>query len=85
MVLRGISIGYLTVIAIVLAAASLPVPDNSRVNSFVTIAVLVTPLFICAQPLRLILKRHSEPTRQLFNDVRAHWSKLLWQAPSNFH
>lgn len=78
MVLRGISFGYLTVIAIALAAASLPLPDNSRGNSFVTIAVLVIPLFICAQPLRLMLKRHPAPTRQLVSDIREHWPKLLW-------
>lgn len=80
MVLRGTTLGYLTVIAIALAAAALPVPDNNRGDSFLTIAVLVIPLFACAQPLRLMLNRHPAPTRQIVHDLREHWPKLLWAA-----
>jgi hypothetical protein len=78
MVVRGITFGYLTVIAIAIVALSLPLPDNTRGDSFLKIALFVIPLFVCAQPLRLILKRHPSPTRQLIEDARANWPKLLW-------
>lgn len=80
MVIRGITLGYLTVIAIACVALLLPLPDNSRGDSFLTLAILVIPFFLCAQPLRLMLKRHPAPTRQLIADVRANWPKILWAA-----
>lgn len=84
MVIRGITFGYLTIIAIACLALALPLPDNSRGDSFLTLAVLVIPIFLCAQPLRLMLSRHPSPTRQLIADVRTHWPKILWAAALYF-
>lgn len=78
MVIRGTTFGYFTVIAIAIIAASLPLPGNNRGDSFVTTAILVVPLFVCAQPLRLALKRHPAPLKQLIDDLKDHWPKILW-------
>ncbi|MEL7446897.1 MAG: hypothetical protein AAGK02_13995, partial [Pseudomonadota bacterium] len=77
MTIRGISIGYLTVLAIALLAAVLPVPDNNRGNSFLMIAFLLIPIFLAGHAARLLITRHPEPTRQMITDLKTHWPKLL--------
>ncbi|MEL6877527.1 MAG: phosphatase PAP2 family protein [Pseudomonadota bacterium] len=77
MAVRGITVGYLTLIAIALLAILLPVPDNNRGDSFLMIAVLIMPLLVAAYALRLLVMRHPEPTRQFIEDVQTHWPKLL--------
>lgn len=78
MVIRGLTIGYFTALAIALVAAILPIPDNNRGDSFLKIALLVIPILLAAQPVRLILTGHPEPTRQLLEDIRRNFKNLLW-------
>lgn len=76
--IRGISFGYLTVIAIALFALALPVPDNNRGESFAYIAILLSPLVLALHPIRLMIARHPSPIGQIIEDLKRHWPKLIW-------
>ncbi len=84
MAIRGITVGYLTLIAVALLAVLLPVPDNNRGDSFLKIAVLITPLLAAVYLLRLLIRRHPEPAKQFVADVKTHWPKLLGAAAVYF-
>ncbi|MEM9086717.1 MAG: phosphatase PAP2 family protein [Pseudomonadota bacterium] len=77
MIIRGLSLGYVTVLVIACAAAALPIPGNNRGDSFVMIAALLIPIFVAAYLARLLVTRHPHPTRKAVADLTAHWPKLM--------
>lgn len=84
MTIRGISIGYMTVVAIALIALLAPVPDNNRGDAFLNLAVVFIPIFAIFFLLRPILARSANPVQQLREDLRLHWPKVFWGAALYF-
>ncbi|WP_162627720.1 phosphatase PAP2 family protein [Erythrobacter sp. KY5] len=78
MKIRGISIGYLTVVAVALIALLAPVPDNNRGNAFINLVLLLTPVFAIFFLLRPVIARNPNPVSQLASDFREHWHKVVW-------
>lgn len=77
MIIRGLSLGYITVLAIALTATVLPIPDNNRGDSFLMIALPLVPIFLALHVAKLLLTRDPHPTQRMIADIKAHWPKLI--------
>ncbi|MEM1194658.1 MAG: phosphatase PAP2 family protein [Pseudomonadota bacterium] len=77
MIIRGLSLGYITVVTIALTTAALPIPDNNRGNSFLMIALPLIPIFIAVHVVKLLINRHPQPTQRMIVDLKTHWPKLI--------
>ncbi|GMN04036.1 phosphatase PAP2 family protein [Erythrobacter sp. MTPC3] len=84
MIIRGISVGYMTVVAIALIALLAPVPDNNRGDAFLKLAVTFIPILVIFFLLRPILARDLNPFQQLREELRRHWPKVAWAAALYF-